>query len=115
MHTRITCLLIFLVLPGPALVQSSAVTTAGEWLGRLAAGAVELRIVLSVEWLQDGGLRATFDSVDQGVKMPVERITYENRTLRFAIPTIDGSYEGTMTAGGDRSKGLGHRAAGGFR
>jgi hypothetical protein len=50
-------------------------------------------------------LRATFDSVDQGAKTPVEWITFEERTLRFAIPAIGGTYEGRMTAGGDRIEG----------
>jgi uncharacterized protein len=102
------CSSILLLLLSPAIIiaQVTVPSVAGEWMGRLDAGPVELRIVLSVQRTDDGALRGTFNSVDQGAKMAVETISFLNRTLRFALPKIDGTYEGTMTADGGKIEGV---------
>lgn len=78
---------------------------AGDWVGALEVGAVQLRLVLKVEAAADGTLSAVLDSVDQGAKLPVDALVLDGRTLRFSIPAIGGAYEGTLTEAGDAFEG----------
>lgn len=73
----------------------------GEWLGALDLGAVKLRLVVRVEEQEGGGLAATFESVDQGATIPIDRITAKDKAVSFAIDQIGGAYEGTFNE--DRS------------
>jgi hypothetical protein len=72
----------------------AASPVAGDWIGTLKPGPVELRVVLHVK---DAGakLEATLDSIDQGAKgIPVESISLSNQTLTFDSNSIQGHYEG---------------------
>ncbi|MDO9341270.1 MAG: alpha/beta hydrolase, partial [Bacteroidales bacterium] len=40
----------------------------GSWLGKIAAGAIELRVVFNLSVVEKDSLIATFDSPDQGAK-----------------------------------------------
>ncbi len=76
----------------------------GEWKGALDVG-VTLRLALHVKSAEGGGLTAVFDSLDQGATLPVDTITFEGGTLRFAIDQIKGSYEGSMNDDGSAVEG----------
>ncbi len=72
----------------------------GDWLGALKVGAASLRLGLRIDKNPDGGLTAILDSIDQGAKIPVGEMSFENRTLKLSIPAIAGSYQGTLNAEG---------------
>ena len=93
-------LLMLAVLP---LAAQSKV--AGEWLGALDVGAVNLRLALHVEEKDGGGLGVVLDSLDQGAKVPVDEAVFEGGRLRLALKTIGASYEGTMSADGGTLQG----------
>lgn len=100
--TGIVVALCVSLLVSPTVPAQEAGDLAGEWMGTIDAGIVPLRIVVAVEHPTEGGLAATFNSVDQGASLPVPTITVENGTLRFAIPQIDGSYEGRVRSDGQQ-------------
>ncbi|MEP7009206.1 MAG: alpha/beta fold hydrolase [Acidobacteriota bacterium] len=79
---------------------------AGDWLGALKVGAVSLRLGLRIDKKTDGGLTAILDSIDQGAKIPVGEVSFENRTLKLSIPAIAGSYQGTLNAEGGAITGV---------
>jgi hypothetical protein len=69
----------------------------GDWIGTLETGMSDLRIVLHVTKSDDGTLKATMDSPDQGVAgLVVDSITLENSKLKFAVTVIKASYEGKV-------------------
>jgi hypothetical protein len=51
-----------------AAQQIDKKTITGSWLGKIAAGAVELRIVFNLSVVEKDSLIAILDSPDQGVK-----------------------------------------------
>jgi pimeloyl-ACP methyl ester carboxylesterase len=77
----------------------------GDWLGALKVGAASLRLGLHVDRKDDGGLSAVLDSIDQGAKIPVGEISFENRTLKLSIAAIGASYEGSLNAEGSAIEG----------
>lgn len=72
----------------------------GDWQGTLAAGTVEIRLVLHLTPNEQGGFTATLDSPDQGaIGIGVTAVRLEESTLQFEVPQIGGSYRGTLDAG----------------
>ena len=85
---------------------SGAVDLAGYWNGKLAIGAIELRITLKVEKDGDGKFKATLDSVDQNAKdLPVDSISVEGETVRFDGKLLMMSFEGKLDAEGKKIDG----------
>jgi pimeloyl-ACP methyl ester carboxylesterase len=71
----------------------------GDWNGRLAVGAVSLRINVSVTQAPDGSLSGTLTSPDQGpTKIPLSEVTFAAAKLSFAVPSIGGRFEATWDA-----------------
>src|SRR5215831_13203810 len=71
----------------------------GDWNGTLNTGAGELRLVLHLTHNPDGSLKATLDSVDQGVKgIPVSSTTFKDTKLSLKVDAVNGTYEGTVNA-----------------
>ncbi|HVN80716.1 MAG TPA: hypothetical protein VMW38_17120 [Terriglobia bacterium] len=69
----------------------------GDWQGTLKAGPAELRLVLHIASDQDGNLKATLDSVDQGANgIPVTSISLQDSKLSFAVDSVHGTYEGKV-------------------
>jgi len=69
----------------------------GDWQGTLKAGPAELRLVLHVLSDNDGNLKATLDSVDQGANgIPVTSISLKNSKLSFSVDSVHGTYEGKV-------------------
>ena len=88
-----------------AAASWAASPVAGDWIGTLKPGPVELRVVLHVK---DAGakLEATMDSLDQGAKgIPVETISLANQTLTFDANSVQGHYEGKFEPANQTIKG----------
>ena len=79
----------------------SDVSIAGDWLGTLATGAVELRLVLHLEAVGETRLKGTLDSPDQGASgIAASRVVFREGHLEVTIPAVAGSYEATLADGG---------------
>jgi pimeloyl-ACP methyl ester carboxylesterase len=86
---------LFVVAKRPEPVPSQAPQEI--WQGALEVGGIKLRLVLKITKNPDGTLKATLDSVDQGaMNLLVDTIIIENKTMRFTMKSIGGSYEGTL-------------------
>jgi uncharacterized protein (TIGR03435 family) len=74
----------------------------GTWQGTLNIPQHDLRIVLKVTKNPAGALTAVNYSIDQGgTPLPVSKITFQDSELKFSIETIDGTYDGKMSADGN--------------
>jgi len=77
----------------------SSSTLEGHWSGSLQAGDAVLHLVLHVSKSEDGSLKATLDSLDQGVYgIEVTSLTQKNSTLQFNVASVGASYEGRIAA-----------------
>ncbi len=73
----------------------------GDWQGTLKAGPTELRLVLHVVKGDDGGFKATLDSVDQGANgIPVTTVSLKDSNLNFTVAAVRGFYEGKVNPDG---------------
>jgi pimeloyl-ACP methyl ester carboxylesterase len=117
MNRRLSRLVLLALLALPALplattlaaqpAKPAPVTGAvGEWLGALEVGPTKLRLALHVETRDDGTLGAILDSVDQGAKIPVDTVLFEQGTLRLELKAIGASYKGTLTEDGSALQGV---------
>src|SRR5262245_5142320 len=79
----------------PAGAQTPAPGVEGVWQGTLGG---KLRLILRIEKAPDGLLLGLINSLDQGVRIPVERIEVEGGRVRIAIPASAATFEGTFTA-----------------
>ncbi len=83
------------------LATAQAPDFGGHWAGTLAAGAVDLRLVVHIEQTPAGTWRATFDSLDQGAMgLPVTRLTLAGAHLSLAIDPLKVTYEADLDAAG---------------
>ncbi len=70
---------------------------AGDWQGTLDVGAMKLRLVLHFAAENDGNIRGTMDSLDQGAKgLKIDKVTVEGQIMKFAMSNISATYEGTI-------------------
>lgn len=100
MTRLVAALVVVLSLASSAGAQAPSV--AGDWLGTLQAGAINLRLVLHIAAAGDGRLTATLDSIDQGAKgIPVSAIALKDTTLDLAVDAVKGSYSGRLSADGE--------------
>jgi uncharacterized protein (TIGR03435 family) len=87
--------------PAPSAIQDLAAT----WQGTLHAGQ-DLRTVLKVTKADGGGYKADFYSIDQGARpVPVDKITLDGGSVKFAISAFDLKYEGKLGADGKSIEG----------
>ena len=71
----------------------------GDWHGRLAVGAISLRIGVSVTQAPDGSLSGTLTSPDQGAAViALSELRFAGTKFAFTVPSIGGRYEGTWDA-----------------
>lgn len=71
----------------------------GNWAGSLQAGEAVLHLVLHVSKAADGSLKATLDSLDQGVYgIEVTSLTQKGFTLQFSVSSVGVSYQGKISA-----------------
>jgi uncharacterized protein len=79
--------------------QRISSTLEGRWSGSLQAGEALLHLVLHVSKAKDGSLKATIDSLDQGVYgIEVTSLTRKGSTIHFDVPSVGASYEGKLAA-----------------
>lgn len=77
----------------------------GKWMATLVAGPSKLRLALHVSTQENGDLKAMLDSLDQGVKLSVDTISFEGKKLDFQIANIQGSFIGVLNADGSALEG----------
>jgi len=97
MKKLVELLLACAVLVGiPAIAQD----VTGTWQGTLVAGK-GLRTVLKIT-KDDGVLKSTFYSIDQGGQpIPVTKTTVQGSSLKFTIAGLDLAYDGKISADGN--------------
>src|SRR5438477_9559460 len=79
--------------------RRSSSTLEGQWSGSLQAGEAMLHLVLHVTKAEDGSLKATIDSLDQGVYgIEVTSFAQKSAILRFSVASVSASYEGKLAA-----------------
>ena len=84
--------------PAPGIV--------GVWQGTLDRTAVKLRVVVEFKKKAGGGFTATMDSPDQrAFDMPIDEVTILEKTVKFTIKELDGSYAGQISADGQQIDG----------
>jgi uncharacterized protein len=95
MHKMFYCLMVCLFVTIAARAQA----VEGDWEGTLKVGDAQLRLAVHVKKDDKGGLKATFDSVDQGAMgIPVSSVSFSDGTLKFALDQAQASYEGKLDA-----------------
>jgi len=94
-----------LLLAGALVVQlAAAQDIAGEWHGSIEIeNDAPLRLALHIVRNGAAGMKATIDSIDEGgMDLPVDVIVIDGSTMKFAIKSIAGTYQGTIAADGSR-------------
>lgn len=89
-----TRFVMFALFTAPAFAQ----TLDGKWQGTLEAGGAKLRLALDITKSGDG-FAGVLDSIDQGAKIPIDRIQVDGAKVRLELDAVKGTYEGTMDAG----------------
>ena len=101
---RLSALMLGLVFA--AMAQS---TLSGDWIGTLEAQGQKLRLALHVTQAANKALRATFDSIDQGVfGLPVDEIHLDLNLVKFSLNAAGVSYQGKLA--GDAIAGEFHQS-----
>jgi fermentation-respiration switch protein FrsA (DUF1100 family) len=78
---------------------ANAQDVVGDWHGTLNPPGAELRLVLHITKGDGGELKATLDSVDQGVNgIPVSAITVKDSQLSLTVEAVHGTYEGKVNS-----------------
>jgi non-heme chloroperoxidase len=86
---------VLLLVPGFLRAQELV----GDWQGTLVIGQLKLRTILKVSAGADKKLAAEFYSIDQTTDpLPVDSISLEGKSVKFALPMIHGSFAGTLSA-----------------
>jgi len=69
----------------------------GDWQGTI--GEKNRRLVVRIAAADDGRWNATFHPIDQTAQpIPIDSVVLEGRSLKLAINTIQGGFEGTVSA-----------------
>ncbi len=78
----------------------------GDWEGALEAGGQRLALLLRLGRNPDGTATGSITSVDQGnVEIPITTIMQADKSLKFEIRAINGSYSGTLSGDGKQITG----------
>ncbi|HSP91086.1 MAG TPA: alpha/beta fold hydrolase, partial [Vicinamibacterales bacterium] len=98
-----TCVLAFqlILVASLSFAQTPASPVAGTWEGAIAAGAVKLRIGVTITTQPDGKLEATMDSPDQGAYgLRLSDVRFADGVLTFALRQASGTFEGRLNSAG---------------
>jgi hypothetical protein len=74
--------------PVPAPTPAPAATLDGYWTGTLGG---RLHLALTVH-----GATAILDSIDQGAKLPIDKLTFDGTNVHFEIAAVHGTFEGKL-------------------
>jgi hypothetical protein len=78
----------------------------GSWEGPLTLPFGKLRIRIHISKSPDGKLAGKMDSVDQSAfGIPIDTVTFAEGALKWDVKAIQGTYEGTLSAGGQEIAG----------
>jgi hypothetical protein len=83
----------------------------GRWEGTLDADSAKRRLVLEVTRASDGLLLGTIASPDDGVRFPIDRIEERGTSVRVDVNAVNGSYDGLISADGNRITGTWRQGA----
>lgn len=73
----------------------------GSWQGTLKAGGFDLRVVFHIGKDEQGKLKATLDSPDQGAKgIPVDAVALSGDDVKIEVKGIGGTFAGKLGDGG---------------
>jgi pimeloyl-ACP methyl ester carboxylesterase len=82
-----------------AQVSIDRKTLTGSWLGKIAVGAIELRMVFNININEKDSLIATMDSPDQGAKnIPVGGVLLMGDSLTIKAENLRAEYKGTIVS-----------------
>jgi uncharacterized protein (TIGR03435 family) len=92
--------LLMVVLGAMSGLSLRAQVVLGDWQGTLHAGGTDLRLVVKVT--QDAGkLKVVVYSIDQGGQsLNGTGAVLEGATFKFLVPSVNGSYDGRLSADG---------------
>ena len=94
-NTAIIKIVLFLIISSQFLFPQDSNKIKGSWLGTLKISTIELRIVFKVSENEDGSLKATLDSPDQGAfDIQVDSVLFNDPGIKFIVSSIAGFYEG---------------------
>ena len=88
---------LIICLPSPAQKSSEKTSLTGSWLGKIAAGPINMRIIFNLFSEKNDSLVATLDSPDQGVKnIKMGTVTIDGDSLRIVAPLLLAEYNGIV-------------------
>src|SRR5438876_3231914 len=106
MMRRLICCVAALVGSASGLFAQSFT---GTWQGALKVPQAkngELRIVIKIEAIEKEQLSAEFYSIDQNpTPLKAESVKASGQGIKINIPTLNGSYEGTLSTDGNTING----------
>lgn len=90
-------LLLLAISATTATAQGPSHPMAGEWVGRLSAGALSLRLGFSIRARADGALEGDLDSYDQNaLDIPADSVRMAGDTLRIWLGRLRVAYQGVV-------------------
>lgn len=91
----------------PAAAEDKPVPDiAGVWQGSLDLTVAKLRLVVEFKKKEGGGFSGTMDSPDQGAfDLPIDEVRIEEKTVKFTMKKLGGSYEGKLSDDGKQIDG----------
>lgn len=95
----ISILAALLFFPEPLSAQKSIDkrSLTGSWLGKISAGAIDLRIVFNLSVVEKDSVIATLDSPDQGAKnIKMGLVTISGKTIKISAALMLAEYNGTI-------------------
>ena len=95
------CALVLLSAAGSAAVQTAAKVVPvpqGTYSGTLQAGEAQLHLLLHLSRAENGSLRATLDSLEQGVfAIEASSVSFSNYTLKLEVNSVGARFEGKVS------------------
>jgi len=78
----------------------------GAWSGALEVGAARLHLNVRITEQTPGAFHAQMDSVDQGaMNLPIPTLTYSKPVIHFEMPSINGTFDGSVNERDDQIPG----------
>jgi len=93
------CVAALFAATGNAAAQaSSSVVPQGTYSGTLQAGEAQLHLLLHLSKASSGSLRATLDSLEQGVfAIEASGVSFSNYTLKLEVSSVGAHFEGKVS------------------
>jgi len=90
---------LFILLAAAATLAAQEPDVTGDWQGTLTVGPDQIHLTLHISAGDNGTLKATMDSAEQGAKgVPVTTIVLKDRKLTLTMDSIHGTYDGTVNS-----------------